>query len=300
MGRCDRRGETQPQHAACRHHVVSSTEAARSRLPPQTIGNSRLASVDRNPTAGSRRGGVRPQEIACDSTSSAVAFSNAPNPRPDTAAVAAATGARFRIVSANVLNFFTMLGSRGAATATELDHQRTKIVAELSRAGGDIIGLSELQNFENGDTNGGTYTNAAIADLTAALATATGRNYHYLDTINPLALAPGNGVADNGTDAIRSGMIYDAPRHTGQPSAVMRERSEPSNARKTFQPAGGIHRAADLHVIVNHFDRRIGLPVGNDVYQGTATGGSLDGEQRAGGSMGTRRSIRQVHRGDTC
>ena len=67
---------------------------------------------------------------------SAVSFTNVSNPRPDTAAVAAAAAARFRIVSANVLNFFTTLGSRGAATATELAHQRSKIVAELARSAG--------------------------------------------------------------------------------------------------------------------------------------------------------------------
>src|SRR5262249_33865436 len=82
---------------------------------------------------------------------SPVTFSNTGNPRPDTAAVANAAGARFRIVSANVLNFFVTLGSRGAATQTELDHQRAKIVAELAEAGGDVIGLSELQNFQNGN-----------------------------------------------------------------------------------------------------------------------------------------------------
>src|SRR4029079_3995973 len=96
-----------------------------------------------------------------------------------------------------------------AATAEELDHQRAKIVAELSQSGGDVIGLSELQNFANGQTNAGPYTTVPIEDLTSALSVATGRDYRFVDTLNVLNLAPGNGVIDNGTDAIRNRIIYD-------------------------------------------------------------------------------------------
>jgi predicted extracellular nuclease len=207
----------------------------------------------------------------------AVSFSNGPNPRPNSAAVAAAVDARFRIVSANVLNFFTTLGSRGAATATEFDHQRTKIVAALSRTGGDVIGLSELQNFENGQTNGGTYTNAAIAQLTSALATATGRNYQYLDTIDPTMLAPGTSVADNGTDAIRSGMIYDVSRLTpvGYPALLYENDQNRPALAQTFRPAGGIHSEQQTFtVVVNHF-RSKGSACGagnDDLFQGNCNG----------------------------
>jgi predicted extracellular nuclease len=93
---------------------------------------------------------------------------------------------------------------------TDLNNQRTKLVAQLGQSGGDVIGLSELQNFANGSTNGGTYTNAAIADLTSALAVATGRDYRYIDTLDTAHLAPGTAILDNGTDAIRNGLIYDA------------------------------------------------------------------------------------------
>ena len=113
-----------------------------------------------------------------------------------------------------MLNFFTTLGSRGAATDVELNNQRVKLVAQLSRSGGDVIGISEIQNFANGQTNGGTYTNAALADLTAALAVGTGRNYRYVDTIDVANLAPGNVIEDNGTDAIRNAIIYDAGKVT--------------------------------------------------------------------------------------
>ena len=206
-----------------------------------------------------------------------VTFTNAPNPRPDTTAVAAAAGARFRVVSANVLNFFVTLGSRGAATAEELDHQRAKIVAELGATGGDVIGLSELQNFANGQTNGGTYTNAAIADLTSALAAATGRDYQYLDTIDGTRLVPANVVTDNGTDAIRSGIIYDARAVTPVGLAALHyqnDQNRPTLAQ-TFQPAAGIHpERQTFTVVVNHF-RSKGSACGagsDDVYQGNCNG----------------------------
>lgn len=206
-----------------------------------------------------------------------VTFSNAPNPRPDTGAVASAAGARFRIVSANVLNFFTTLGSRGAATAEELDHQRAKIVAELKQSGGDVFGLSELQNFANGQTNGGTYTNAAIADLASALAAATGRNYRYLDTITIANLAAGNAIADNGTDAIRSGIIYDAGWVTPVGFAALyyqNDQNRPSLAQ-TFRPATGIHpEQQTFTVVVNHLrSKGSACGVGNDdLYQGNCNG----------------------------
>jgi predicted extracellular nuclease len=208
---------------------------------------------------------------------SAVSFSNTPNPRPDAAAVAARAAARFRIVSANVLNFFVTLGSRGAATADELDHQRAKIVAELTASGGDVIGLSELQNFANGQTNGGTYTNAAIADLTSALAAATGRPYKYVDTIDPAKLSASNTVTDNGTDAIRSGLIYDGSAVTPVGVAALyyqQDQNRPSLAQ-TFQPLGGIHpEQQTFTVVVNHF-RSKGSTCGlgnDDPLQGNCNG----------------------------
>jgi predicted extracellular nuclease len=218
-----------------------------------------------------RFGAYRIQPIA------PVTFSNAANPRPATADVAAAAGARFRIVSANVLNFFTTLGSRGAATAAELDHQRAKIVAELSQAGGDVFGLSELQNFANGGTNGGTYTNAAVADLTATLAEATGRHYQYLDSIDGARLAAGNTVADNGTDAIRSGIIFDGDAVVPVgPTALyyQGDQNRPTLAQ-TFQPVTGIHpERQTFTVVVNHF-RSKGSPCGpgsDDPFQGNCNG----------------------------
>ena len=65
-------------------------------------------------------------------------------------------GGRIKVVSANVLNFFTTIGSRGAQTATEFNNQRAKVLAELSSMSGDIYGLSEVQNFNDGNTGTGS------------------------------------------------------------------------------------------------------------------------------------------------
>jgi predicted extracellular nuclease len=207
----------------------------------------------------------------------AVTFSNSPNPRPATTAIAASAGGRIRIVSTNVLNFFTTLGSRGAFTATELANQRAKIIAAMSAANGDIFGLSELQNFANGQTNGGAYTNSAIEDLTVALAAATGKTYRFIDTITPANLAPGNAVTDNGTDAIRSGLIYNADTVTPVGPAALyyqNDQNRPSLAQ-TFRPVRGPGAANETFtVVVNHF-RSKGSACGggsDDPFQGSCNG----------------------------
>jgi len=50
------------------------------------------------------------------------------------------------IASANVLNYWTTLGGRGAFTPEQLGVQTEKLVAELRGTGADIIGLQEIEN----------------------------------------------------------------------------------------------------------------------------------------------------------
>lgn len=205
-----------------------------------------------------------------------VTFSNSPNPRLDSAAVVGAVTSRFRAASANVLNFFTTLGSRGAATDQELTNQRTKIIAELTKLNADVYGLSEVQNFENGNTSGGTYTNAAITDLTTNLATATGRNYQFIDTITATNVVGGD-ITQNGTDAIRSVIIYDASRLTSVGQAALYNQNDtnrPSLAQ-TFKPATGAKADSQTFtLVVNHF-RSKGSACGgssDDPFQGNCNG----------------------------
>ncbi len=67
----------------------------------------------------------------------------AANPRPLTPP---SVGGDVTVASLNVLNYFTTLGSRGAATAQEFTRQETKIVAALAGLDADVVGLIEIEN----------------------------------------------------------------------------------------------------------------------------------------------------------
>lgn len=69
------------------------------------------------------------------------------------------------VASANVLNYWTTLGGRGASTSEQLAVQTEKLVAELRGTGADIIGLQEIENDP---------THTPILTLVAALNTAEG------------------------------------------------------------------------------------------------------------------------------
>jgi predicted extracellular nuclease len=98
-----------------------------------------------------------------------------------------------------------------------------------------------------------------------------------VDTIDPSALAIGNTLTDNGTDAIRSGFIYDADRvaPVGFPALLSRNDQNRPTIAQTFQPAGGLHPDAQTFtVVVNHF-RSKGSPCGpgnDDPLQGNCNG----------------------------
>jgi predicted extracellular nuclease len=69
------------------------------------------------------------------------------------------------VASANVLNYWTTLGGRGADTPEQLEVQTDKLVAELLGTGADIIGLQEVENDPD---------HTPILTLVAALNTAEG------------------------------------------------------------------------------------------------------------------------------
>jgi len=77
------------------------------------------------------------------------------------------TKGNFVVASANVLNYWTTLGGRGASTPEQLDVQTEKLVAELLGTGADIIGLQEIENDP---------THTPILTLVAALNAAEGSN----------------------------------------------------------------------------------------------------------------------------
>ena len=92
-----------------------------------------------------------------------------------------------RVVSANVLNYFTTLDSRGADTEAELIRQEAKIVAALHALDAEIIGLIEIEN------NG----NLALQRLVDSLNAVSERAYAYVDAPDP------------GDDEIMVALIYD-------------------------------------------------------------------------------------------
>jgi uncharacterized protein len=138
----------------------------------------------------------------------------AANPRP---ASPAPVGGSLKVASFNVLNYFNTIGNtscttgvggaatdcRGADNVTELDRQRSKLIAALVAMDADIVGLMEIENDGYGATS-------AVQDLVNLLndATAPGR-YAFIDadagtgTLNAL-----------GTDAIKVALIYQPAKVT--------------------------------------------------------------------------------------
>ncbi|MBB4079288.1 hypothetical protein GGR28_001908 [Lewinella aquimaris] len=99
-------------------------------------------------------------------------------------------GGNLRVVSANVLNYFTTLGSRGADTEGELQRQEAKIVAAMCALEADIIGLIEIENNDN----------VALARLVDSLSVHCGSRYRYVVSPNP------------GEDQIMVALVYRSDR----------------------------------------------------------------------------------------
>lgn len=195
-------------------------------------------------------------------------FDNTANPRPAVPVV----GGRFKTASANVLNFFTTIGARGAQTTTEFNNQRAKVLAELSSMNADIYGLSEVQNFDDGNTGTGTnhYTNVAAQSLVDGLNAIFGAGtYAFIDTL-PLGTS-------NGTDAIRCVIIYRVAAVTpvGSPAEYYQNDTNRPTLAQTFQPATGAKASSQTFtVVVNHFRSKSSACGGasDDVFQGDCNG----------------------------
>ncbi len=209
------------------------------------------------------------------------------NPRPPIAPLLAGVSARFRAVSANVLNFFTTLGSRGAANAMEFNHQKTKVIEALFAMNGDVYGLSEVQNFANGNTSGGTYTNVALQSLVDGL-NCKNAGFDALCTgaastpSGPFALINTLGLGTaNGTDAIRTAMIY-RPDHltaVGSPAMYYQNDENRPTLAQTFEPATGTKASSQTFTfVVNHFRSKSSACGGasDDPFQGNCNGMRLN------------------------
>ena len=169
------------------------------------------------------------------------------NPRPAAPTIDAA--ANLKIASFNVLNFFNGDGlgggfptARGANTPSEFTRQKAKIVNALVGLNADVIGVLEIEND-------GYDTYSAIAELTAALNTATGSSAWKF--INP-------GLSQIGTDAIAVGFLYRSDRVTtiGE-TAILDSSVEPlfidtKNRPALAQSFRATSNRAVVTVAVNH------------------------------------------------
>lgn len=99
-------------------------------------------------------------------------------------------GGEIRVISANVLNYFTTLNQRGADNAEEFERQQAKIVSALCALRGDIVGLVEIENNDY----------VALEALIAAIAERCGVDYGYVVSPN------------TGSDQIMVALIYRPDR----------------------------------------------------------------------------------------
>ncbi|WP_204288434.1 ExeM/NucH family extracellular endonuclease [Microbispora amethystogenes] len=140
-------------------------------------------------------------------------------------------GGTVRVASLNTLNWFTTLGSRGAATALEQRRQLAKIVATLQGLDADVVGLMEVEN------NGLTALQALVDALNAKAGAGT---YEALVHPHP------------GGDAIHVAAIYKPARVT--PVGAARSSTDPVFRRppliQEFRRAGG---GPPFTLVVNHF-----------------------------------------------
>jgi len=191
-------------------------------------------------------------------TQGAVAFDATVNPAPRHDAPDD-VGGRLQVASFNVLNYFTTLGERGAATAQELADQTAKIVAAITAIDADILGLIEIENDLGG------VNDEAVAALTGALNAALGAEvYAYVatgkvgdDAIRQALLYKPEIVAPKGTFAVLDDEAFTAPYTPGDP------KSRPALAQSFEEIATG----EVVTVSVNHLKSK-----------GSPTGAIVDGE----------------------
>lgn len=194
------------------------------------------------------------------------------NNRP---AAPADVGGDLKVVSLNVLNFFTTLDANGATTDTgldprgadtqsEYDRQLQKLVTAILDMDADVYGLVEVENSN---------TSAALAALTAELnnQAPAGTTYSFINTgaIGSDAIAVGflykaNSVTPEGNFAVLDTSAFLDPNNTGS------DRNRPALAQTFKENATG-----ELFTpVVNHFKSK----GSSGVQAGTADAEQNDGQ----------------------
>ena len=171
-----------------------------------------------------------------------------------------------RVVTANVLNYFTTIDSRGADSNSELLRQEAKIVAALAELDADVVGLIEIENNDN----------LALQRLVDTLNVRSTRGYGYV--LNP----------EPGDDEIMVALIYDTLRieEAGTAAALTTPAELFTGPRTNRVPLAQSFRVNDAEspdagkiftVAVNHFKSK-----------GSACGEGDDDGGGAGNCNGTR------------
>ncbi len=180
-----------------------------------------------------------------------ITFGPSDNPRP---ATPPSVGGRVKVMSANVLNYFTTYttvdsNARGADNATEFARQRDKIIAAFKTADAAVIAISELENN----------TSEAIENMVNDPGGVFGNS---LNTGNPGKWAYINtGVV--GTDAIRGAFIYQPGLvqavgvykvlDSAVDSRALTTRNRPAIAQTFRLLSGGKPALQHFTVVANHF-----------------------------------------------
>lgn len=210
------------------------------------------------------------------------------NPRPDTPED---VGGDLKVVSLNVLNFFTTLdvsgnpGSgpnrlapRGADSQDEFNRQLTKLITTLEIANADIYGLVELENEFNRDQNGDG--KVALETIVDALNERVGAGTYA-------SVNPGVPFVDTG-DAISVGAIYKTSTvkiASGTSVEILSDADLPAlGLSGPVFDGNNTNRAAlavtfeeiatgeALTVAVNHFKSKGGTGMGDDADTGDGQG----------------------------
>ncbi|MEX1220583.1 MAG: ExeM/NucH family extracellular endonuclease [Idiomarina sp.] len=173
------------------------------------------------------------------------------NPRPQPPAPPAVE--HLRVSSFNVLNYFNGDGgengfptSRGAESVAELARQQAKIVAAMQALNADIIGVMEIENDGYGN-------DSAIAQLTAALAVASGHPWRFIQA----------GERQLGSDQITNGLLYRADRVSPAGDAmVLTSKPFDWGSRPPLAQAFNFQQQTDatVTVVVNHFKSKGSCP----------------------------------------
>ena len=217
-----------------------------------------------------------------------------PDPRPTAADIPAAIrGAEIKVASANVLNFFSTLGStsfvtqgggslagRGASNSVEYGRQLDKIVSYLLGLDADVYGLMEIQNngFDTATDNTPHNGKSAIKSLVDALnAVAGAGTFAYITHAN------------TGTDAIMVAIIYKPAKLTpvgpaASPDPATYDAFVGTTYGNRIPVAQTFASQADgekFTVVVNHLKSKGSGTVLQGVDQGDGQGNSYLARERA-------------------